>query len=498
MARSRRLAICLLALASCQRQVVIPAGQLPAGASPSDLRAAAALATPPPEAQAETKSKPVAAPASPLGKTADGEFPDLKPAPERVPAAGEPLTLAQLQRLAADNSPILRRAAAEVEAAYGAVVQAGLYPNPTFGYQVDAAQPGLRVPPPTPGNGAGQQGAFVSQLIKTAGKLPLAQRVAGYDYVNALVAVRSAEVDVATAVRTHYFRVLVVTMAVEVNTALTRAADESYRAQVKRVRAGEAASYEPLQLYAQAQQARNALTQAEADYQSAWRQLAAALGQPDRDPSPLAGRADAVAPSLDQDALRSRIEAQHTDLLTARNSASQAATDLTYQRRLAIPDISAYNYHQYDNLAQQYQFGVQLGVQLPVSDRNQGNIRRASARIARSAADLAATRNDLFSRLAEAFGRYQSNRTQAARIRDEILPNLLRAYRGIVRRAEAEPDKVPFVEVVAVQSEIGTVQQSYLAALAAQWQAVTDLAGLAQLDELYAEPAGAAGETPRR
>ncbi len=62
---------------------------------------------------------------------------------------------------------------------------------------------------------------------------------------------------------------------------------------------------------------------------------------------------------------------QHTDLLTARNQIAQAQTNVTLQRRMPIPDLQTNSYHQYDNLAQTYQFGVQLGVQLPLSDRNQ-------------------------------------------------------------------------------------------------------------------------------
>ena len=133
---------------------------------------------------------------------------------------------------------------------------------------------------------------------------------------------------------------------------------------------------------------------------------------------------------------------------------------------------------------------------MPLYNRNQGNIRRASARIARSVEDIAAVRNDLFARLAEAFGRYEASRVQAARYRETILPNFVRAYRGIVRRYQIEPDKVSFNDIVTVQLNLSTALQGYLTALTAQWQAVADVAGLAQLDELYVDPAEAATATP--
>ncbi len=404
------------------------------------------------------------------------------------PAGGAPLTLADLRQLAAANSPVLRRAAAEADAVYGQVIQAGLHPNPTVGYQADQIQPSLRVPAASNGSGAGQQGGFVNALIKTAGKLKLAQQVAGFDYINALVAVRRAEADVATAVRAQYFAVLVARQGVEVNRALARLADEVYQLQLARVAAGQAAGYEPLQLYAQAEQARNGLVQAEATHRAAWRQLGAAAGRPDLPPAPLAGSAEADPPAFDQEKMRDWVLDQHTDVLTARNTLAQAQANLTLQRRAVIPDLSTYQYHEYDNLAQTYQFGLQVGVALPLTDRNQGAIRTAAARIGKAGADLEATQNELTGKVAEAYGRYEANRTVAARYRTLILPNMTRAYRALILRYQTEPERVSFDDIVGAQQNLGTALQAYLTALDAQWKAVVDLANLGQLDDLFPPP----------
>src|SRR5262249_23138841 len=87
-------------------------------------------------------------------------LPPLGPEPKPAPGPeGRALTLADLQQLAMTNSPVLRQAAADVEAARGAAVQAGTHPNPTVGYEVDQWNSGRTT---------GQQGGFVEQLIKTA------------------------------------------------------------------------------------------------------------------------------------------------------------------------------------------------------------------------------------------------------------------------------------------------------------------------------------------
>jgi cobalt-zinc-cadmium efflux system outer membrane protein len=407
---------------------------------------------------------------------------------ERPP--GAPVTLAELQQAARVSSPVLRRAEADVGVAYGQMVQAGLPPNPTIGYEADQWQPG---PKPRPLNNAGQQGGYVNQLLKFPGKLSLAQSVSRYDYVNAFVTLRRAEVDVAAAVRANYFQVLLAQKGLEVSASLGELADEVYRLQLKQVAAGEAAGYEPLQLYAQAVQARNALAQAQANYRANWRQLAAAVGRPDVAPAPLAGSLELPPPAIDPDAARARIVEAHTDVLTARNRVLQAETNLRLQRLNRYSDLQTNAVVQHDNAAGNNQFNLQLGFALPVWDRNQGNVRAAESQVASNAAALAAAQNDLLGRLADALGRYEANRVAVANYRDRVLPALAQAYRGLVRRYQQEPADVPggkvsFSDIVVAQQNLAQALQAYLTALGAQWQAVSDLGALLQVDELYSAP----------
>ena len=96
-------------------------------------------------------------------------FPALPPLADEPVAQpgpdGRPYTLADFQRLAAENNPGLRQAAAGVEAARGLMIQAGLYPNPIVGYETG---------PNANNTGSTTIGAFVDQLVKTGGKLTLA------------------------------------------------------------------------------------------------------------------------------------------------------------------------------------------------------------------------------------------------------------------------------------------------------------------------------------
>ena len=513
-------------LAGCAgEQIAIPTGYFPPPVGSSDAAASAVLnATPlPPRSPMEKPAPPVPdgkqtpfdlsplipgaqvppiqaprftkdTPPAERDATIRKLYPEVAPAVRSGPKSESEATLYTLDELqiaALTNNPRIRQALADTNASYGQVIQAGLHPNPTVGYQVDQWQPGLKIPPGSTFNGFGQQGGFINQLIKTAGKLTLARKVAGYDYINALVAVRKAQFDVTTQVRSAYFTALVAQQSLDVNAALANMADEVYRLQLKRVAAGLVAGYEPFQFHAQAVQARNGVAQAEATYKAAWKQLAAAIGQPNLPIATLAGRADTPAPIFDPEAVKARLLEQHTDLLTARNQIVQAQTNLTLQQRLPIPDIAANNYHQYDNAAQTYQFGLQFGVQLPISDRNQGNIRTARAKVSSAGENLRSAENDLLSRLAEAFGRYDANLRVAKNYREQILPDLTQAYRGIVRQYQADPDKAGFYDIVVAQQNLAQALQAYLSAIDAQWKAVVDLAALGQLEDLYQQPSPA-------
>src|SRR5262249_46569795 len=158
------------------------------------------------------------------------------------------------------------------------------------------------------------------------------------------------------------------------------------------------------------------------------------LGQPDLPPAPLAGRLDLPVPVIDPEAARARITETHTEILTARNRILQAETNLRLQYLNRAPDLSTNTVVQYDNASKNPQFNLQLGIPIPIYDRNQGNIRAAQAQIASTTAALTATENDLLSRLADAMGRYEANQAVVANYRDKILPALAQAYRGLIRR----------------------------------------------------------------
>ena len=72
-----------------------------------------------------------------------------------------------------------------------------------------------------------------------------------------------------------------------------------------------------------------------------------------------------------------------------------------------------------------------------------------------------------------------------------ILPDQVRAYRGVYQSREAQPAVTSFGDVVTAQQTLTATINNYLSALSAQWTAVVDVAHLLQTDDLF----GVAEET---
>jgi outer membrane protein, heavy metal efflux system len=433
----------------------------------------------------------------------DKLFPNPAPVAFVVPpaslAARPSMRLEELEELALANNPTLVQAAGQITAARGTAIQAGTHPNPVIGYEADTV-------------GSFQtrnyQGVYAQQTVKTAGKLGLQRAAANMDLMNAQLQLRRVRYDVLRQVRAGYFAVLVARESIAINAALVRFTNEAYRIQVDQLKYGEATAYEPAQLRTLAVQARAALITAQNRYVSAWKQLAATVGVPDLPPAQLEGRADMPVPVLDYDRLLVWVLNNYPDVLAARNLQTQARLQLRLQEVTPIPDLQVYGTYQQDFTTPGFartSYNMQVGVPVPVFDRNRGNILSAQGRLNSAMEQIRTVRNQLTAQLADAFERFETSRTQAQLYRDQILPDLARAYRGIYERHQQESAEVGFGDIIVAQQNLGIGIATYIMSLTGQWIAVTDIANLLQADSLKAlydlpavSPAGRLGGTPQK
>jgi cobalt-zinc-cadmium efflux system outer membrane protein len=407
-------------------------------------------------------------------------FPPLPAAPRLTPAApgpeGRPMTLSDLQRLAAVYSPAIKSAEAAVEAAKGAAKQAGAYPNPSVFFEQDTVGTG-------PG---GYEGIGFNQLVKTANKLKLQQAAAVMDLLNARLALKRAYSDLAYQVRTNYFAVLVALENVKINAALYEFTNAIYRVQVELVEGAQAAPYEPLQLRSLAIQARFNVIQAQNQYLASWRQLVATLGLRDMPPTELVGRVDMPVPVFEHKEVLAAVLARHSDVLTAVNSLEKARFNLELAKVTPVPDVGLNVLVQkdYTSPPNQLVHSLQFSVPVPIWDLNRGGIKQAEGNLAQAAAGPDQARNSLTITLADAFNRYKTN-VENVDISMQQVRDQIRAYRALYARRQSDPTAVGFGDVVTAQQTLAGYIAGYVTALGAQWLAVNDVANLLQTDDLF-------------
>jgi cobalt-zinc-cadmium efflux system outer membrane protein len=399
--------------------------------------------------------------------------PEVQPGPE-----GKPYNLSDLQRMAAANSPTLRQAVANVEAAQGALVQAQTYPNPTVGYLFD---------PANNNSTANTQGVFIDQPIRTGGKQKLGSAAAQKDLDNAELALRRARSDLATAVRTAYFTLLVDVETLVVTRSLAQFTDEIYRLQAGLLKGAIAAPYEPASLRAQAFQTRLAYKQAIADYVYDWQKLVATMGIRHLPLTDIAGRVDRLIPYYDYDQVLAYTLQYHTDVLMGRNTIEKARYNLKLAQVTPLfPDLDVRASLERDKAL--FPFGtysaLMVGVPLSIWDQNKGNIINAQASLAFASEEPHRVEVALTNGLAAAYANYQDNLYAIEYYRRHILPDLVRYYRGIYERRQLERDS-PFGDLVNAQQMLSSNVTSYLGVLQNLWMAVVGVADYLQTDDLF-------------
>jgi len=210
------------------------------------------------------------------------------------------------------------------------------------------------------------------------------------------------------------------------------------------------------------------------------------VNTPNLPPTQLAGNPNVPIPEVRYDLLRNVVWERHPDILAARNSTEQARINLRFEEVTPIPDIYLYSTLQKDYTVGSpgASFNLQLGVPVPIFDRNVGGIMQAQGLLIKAEQQAARVRNELTTTLADAFERYENNRAILEYYRVSILPDQARAYRGTYERHQQQPDRVGFADVVVAQQTYASAIVSYTSALGAQWSAVTDLLNTVQVEDL--------------
>jgi len=331
-----------------------------------------------------------------------------------IPAgATEGLTLESLEQMAFSNNPAIAQSEAEVRALRGKWLQVGLAPNPTVGYM--ASEVGNE-------GAAGQQGGYVGQNFITAQKLDKNRAVVSAEIQLAEQQLVAMQQRVQTDLRKSYYAALLAQRRLELAEELVRVATQAAEASKSLLNAKEIPLAGLLQTEVQQQNAIVLQRTSQNGQEQAWRQLSAVVGGIPLPVQPLDGNAKELPELLDWqeqiDRLQSEspeLSAAMADVVRARRAVSRACVE-------AVPNISTQVSVQYDNSTNDTVTGIQVGLPLPLWNRNQGGIRQAQAEVTKAVRNVDRLELNLQRRLADAFRKYSDAHLTAETYANDILP----------------------------------------------------------------------------
>jgi cobalt-zinc-cadmium efflux system outer membrane protein len=330
-------------------------------------------------------------------------------------------------------------------------------------------------------------GGAIDQPISMGGKQKLGVAAAQIALDNASLALKRARSDLSTAVRNAYFTVLVDVETLVVTRALVQFSDEIYRLQTGLLHAAQASAYEPTALRAQTYINRLAYKQAIASYIYDWKALVATLGMPQLPLSEIAGSVDRFIPYYDYDDVRALVLQHHTDVLTARNGVRIAQYNLKLAQVTPLfPDLDVLVWWNKDFANPPFGMyqDMRIAFPLPIWDQNKGNIIAAQAALVRAGEESHRVEVTLTNSLALAYEGYRNNLYAMEYYRRNILPDLVRYYRGVFARRQIDPSSA-FGDLVFAQQNLSTNVTTYIGILGSLWSSVVGVADFLQTDDLY-------------
>jgi outer membrane protein, heavy metal efflux system len=381
-------------------------------------------------------------------------------------------TLPQAELTSLQFNPIVSRAMARITSAAGDAQQASLYPNPRW----DTNNPNV-----FSGHTSSYNAGFM-QAVVVKGKKRL-DRAAADEVVrqkeHGLVQDRFG---LLTAVRQQFYSVLADQRRVMVLGELRDIAASAVRASEGRERATEGTHSEVLLVRTDLYRAEIAVKNAQTILEADRRQLAAIVGRPDLRIDQVVGEFTSGFPDYAPEYLRQFVISQNAQVQIARREINRQLVLLQRARVEPYPNVTvgpAFS----NNLAtgpgtQQFWFTLQFDI--PVWDRNQGNIRSTQGDLADAWASLGALQNDLLSQVEDVLGRYRAARQSEERIRTQILPNATQAQQLVLdgyRKGVLDVSTFLQAQRMLTETSLG-----YIDALTDVWVTAAQIAGLLQLD----------------
>jgi outer membrane protein, heavy metal efflux system len=413
---------------------------------------------------------PAASPTPPL-PTQEPARPPLRDDLPDMPV----VRLDELEKMGLEKNPTLAQADASILVSQGRRRQAGLYPNPTVGYFGEELS--FRAMSQT-----SEHGVFVEQMFPLGGKLGKAKRVFARETEQAESLAHAQRQRVLNSVRALYYEALGAQRLVDLRIELGNLVREAGEITKELYNVGQADRPDYLEIEMEIERAEIDLMRAKNDREEVWRVLGTMVGNPELRPQRLAGSLEEAIDAFDQEQLLTTLLRDSPEMKVAQLGVERARAVLTRERAERIPDLFvrggvAYNNERLDRDGRKIgaEGVLEAGINVPIFNRNQGNIAAAEAELAIAERELERLQLTLRGRFASSFRQYRNAVQMAEKYRTQVIPKARASYEMYLSNFKNMAAAYP--QVLIARRTLFQVEVEYARALIEIRQSLVGLRG---------------------
>lgn len=406
----------------------------------------------------------------PLGKELSTYRPphDGASVPPRAPAVAEPsgaLTLRQALALTLAKNPELAVFSWDVRMGEARLLQAGLRPNPV----VTLEPQDLTGSGDYSGGGLSETTLLLSQLIELGGKraarmkaAALDRDLAGWDYETKRIAVFSQTAQ-------DFLDVLREQQRLALAEETVRLAQQVVDTVKARVQAAAARAEEATKAEVALASVQIECDQIERALVAARQRLSANWGSTQPRFERVEGNLDSIAPIPALEQLSQKL-AQNPELARWATEISQRAAALALEKAKAKPDITIGGGYRRKEESADNTLVVGVSIPLPLFNRNQGNIKEAEYRLARSQEERRAAEVGVTTALNQAYQALAAAHAEVTALRERVLPGAQSVFETATERYREA--RYSYLEVLDAQRTLFAARSQLLRGLTDYHRAV--------------------------
>jgi outer membrane protein, heavy metal efflux system len=261
-----------------------------------------------------------------------------------------------------------------------------------------------------------------------------------------------------------YFETLGAQQLVELRADLADLSREAVEITKELYNVGQADRPDQLEIEIEAERAEIEVLRARTDWEQAWSALGAMVNDPGLRPARLAGSLEEGAATLEQEQLLTTLLRDSPEIRAARSGVERARAVISRERAERIPDLFVnagvgYNNEilERDGRKTGTEGRLEVGINVPIFNRNKGGIAAAEAELAIAERELDRLQLSLRSRMASSFRAYRNAQTTVEKYRTQVIPRARQAYEmylGNFRQMAAAYPQVLIAQRTLFQVEV--------------------------------------------